>query len=201
MPYHLANPQCVSDYTTNGKAAQVGRPSSGFDADAQQGIMGLMDISWMVKIIADGLVIPVVLIGIYTLIRHVPRGQRYQVYMRVLMAGLTAFVAAKIIGLLYQPSGLRPFELAGVSAGASFLDNPGFPSDHALFTMAITLAVWFGAKCRGWAVACLVMTLLVSIGRVVALVHTPLDVAGGLIIAWAGIFWYMPLRRVSRTAK
>ena len=183
------------------KAAQVGRPSSGFDADAQQGIMELMDISWMVKIIADGLVIPVVLIGAYTLIRHVPRDQRYRVYTRVMMAGLTAFVTAKIIGLLYQPSGLRPFELAGVNAGASFLDNPGFPSDHALFTMAITLAVWFGTRCKGWAMACLVMTLLVGIGRVVALVHTPLDVAGGLIIAWAGIFWYMPLRRASRTAK
>lgn len=124
--------------------------------------MGLMDISWIVKIIADGLVIPVVLIGAYTLIRHVPRDQRYRLYTRVMMAGLTAFVAAKIIGLLYQPSGLRPFELAGVNAGASFLDNPGFPSDHALFTMAITLAVWFGTRCKGWAMACLVMTLLVD---------------------------------------
>ena len=68
MPYHLANPQCVFDYTTDDEAAQAGGSSSGFDADAQQGIMGLMDISWIVKIIADGLVIPVVLIGAYTLI-------------------------------------------------------------------------------------------------------------------------------------
>lgn len=155
----------------------------------------------MVKLVADGLVIPVALIGVYALVRYVPRGQRYQVYTRVLMAGLTAFVAAKIVGLLYQPSGLRPFELAGVNAGASFLDNPGFPSDHALFTTAITLAVWFGTRRKAWAVACLVMTLLVGVGRVVALVHTPLDVVGGLIIAWVGVFWYLPLRSAPRTAK
>ena len=153
-----------------------------------------MDISWIVKLVADGLVVPVALIGAYALLMRVPRAEKYQTYARVMMAGLTAYVAAKIIGLLYQPETLRPFEVMGVDAGASFLNNPGFPSDHALFTMAITLAVLFGAKQKKLAAVCLVLTLLVGLGRVIALVHTPLDVAGGLVIACVGIVWYAPIK-------
>lgn len=144
----------------------------------------------VVKIIADWLVVPVVLIGGYTLLFCLPKGKRYQTYLRVLMAGLTAYVAAKIIGLLYQPVEMRPFELLGIDPGASFLNNPGFPSDHALFVMAITLAVWFGAKQRTLAIICLILTILVGVGRILALVHTPLDVVGGFMIAWVGVFWY-----------
>jgi membrane-associated phospholipid phosphatase len=35
-----------------------------------------------------------------------------------------------------------------------------------------------------------VMTLLVCIGRVLALVHTPLDIIGGLAVATLGALWY-----------
>ncbi len=147
-----------------------------------------MDI--FVRLIADLLVIPVVLIGIYALIRYVPKSRRYQTYATVLMAGLTSYLVAKIIGLFFQPTNLRPFELLGVDAGASYLNNPGFPSDHTLFTMAIVLAVWFGAKNKKLALVALVLTLLIAIGRVLALVHTPLDVIGGIVIACVGAVWY-----------
>lgn len=157
-----------------------------------------MTTEFIIKIIADGLVVPVALIGVYTLLRYPPKNERFQVYARVLMAGLTAFAVAKIIGLLYQPATLRPFELAGVEAGASFLNNPGFPSDHALFTMAITLAILYGARQMRWAALALLLTLLVCVGRVLALVHTPLDVIGGLVIAWSGVIWYAPLTLRSR---
>ena len=158
-----------------------------------------MDLQWIVKLIADGLVVPIALIGVYALLKLVPNDKKYQVYARVLMAGLTAYVAAKIIGVIYQPDQMRPFEVLGVAAGASFLNNPGFPSDHALFTMAITLAVWFGAKDRRLAVICLVMTILVCVGRVIALVHTPLDVIGGLLIACVGIVWYIPMKHAEKS--
>ncbi|MDO4781325.1 MAG: phosphatase PAP2 family protein [Candidatus Saccharibacteria bacterium] len=152
-------------------------------------------MDWIIKLVADGMVVPVALIGAYTLLRFVPHQQKYQVYARVVMAGLTAYVAAKIAGVLYQPSGLRPFELLGVEAGASFLNNPGFPSDHALFVTAITLAVAFGARQPKWALIAAVLSLLVCLGRVLALVHTPLDVVGGVLIACVGVVWYVPLKR------
>lgn len=147
----------------------------------------------IVKILADGLVLVVALLGVYALVRYVPNSQKYNVYTRVLMAGLTAYVAAKIAGFIFQPEGLRPFEQMGVQAGASFLNNPGFPSDHALFTAAIVLAIWFGTKNKLLTVAAFTMMLLVAIGRVLALVHTPLDVIGGMVIACVGVVWYIGL--------
>lgn len=155
----------------------------------------------VIKIIADGAVVPIVLIGVYALLRHVPNKQKFRVYSHVLMAGLTSYVAAKIIGFLYQPETMRPFEILGVDPGASFLDNPGFPSDHALFTMAITLAIWFATRNRALALTSLILTLAVSVGRVLALVHTPLDVIGGMLIACVGVFWYLPLSEKKPTHK
>lgn len=145
----------------------------------------------LIKILADGLVVPIVLIGVYALIWKVKKGKRYEAYCRILMAGVTAFLVAKLLATLYQPAGERPFEVMGAAAGASYLNNPGFPSDHALFTMAITLAVWFETRSKVLAGALLILTLLVCVGRVLALVHTPLDVIGGLLVATVGAGWYL----------
>lgn len=145
----------------------------------------------LVRIIADGLVIPVVLLGAVSLLCFVPKGSRLQSYSRILMAGLTAYLTAKLLGSIYQPGLARPFEQLGVEAGASFLNNPGFPSDHVLFCTAISLAVWFETRRRKLAGILFGMTLLVALGRVLALVHTPLDVLGGFIIAFAGVPWYL----------
>lgn len=145
----------------------------------------------IIKFLADGAVIPIILIAGYALLFQVPRGQRFQAYSRILMAGLTAYLCAKLLGSIYQPSGERPFEILGVDAGASYLNNPGFPSDHALFTAFLTLAVWFETRKRGLAITLAVLTLSVCIGRVLALVHTPLDVIGGLLVACVGAFWYV----------
>ena len=106
------------------------------------------------------------------------------------MAGLTAYLLAKLVASIYQPSLERPFEVLGVQAGALFLNNPGFPSDHTLFAAAITLAVWFETKFKRTALVLAGLTILVCIGRVVALVHTPMDVIFGVIFALLGSFWY-----------
>lgn len=143
------------------------------------------------RIIADGLVVPIVLIGAAALLFGIPKGQRYRAYCRILMAGLTAYLAAKLIATIYQPSTLRPFELLGVDPGAAYLNNPGFPSDHVLFCMAIVLAVWFETKYKRLARILFGLTLAVALGRVLALVHTPLDVVGGLLIACIGLPWYL----------
>lgn len=145
----------------------------------------------IIHIIADGAVIPVVLIGIYALVFKIPAKGRYAAYCRILMAGLTAFLVAKLLATLYQPTGERPFQLLGVAPGAAYLDNPGFPSDHALFVTAIMLAVWFETKSKVLTGILAVFVVLVCIGRVLALVHTPLDVAGGILVACIGAAWYL----------
>lgn len=144
----------------------------------------------LIKLLADGLMVPIVLIGVGSLLFAVPRSERYDRYTRIFMAGLTSYYFAKIIGALWQPETLRPFEKLGIEAGASYLNNPGFPSDHALFAMFLTLAVWYGTRNRKLAVTMLVLTVLVCIGRVLAHVHTPLDVTGGIGVAMLGAVWY-----------
>jgi len=145
----------------------------------------------LVKLLADGFIIPVVLLGGWALLFFIPKGHRLESYSRILMAGLTAYLVATLIASIYQPEFERPFQILGQKAGAYYLNNPGFPSDHVLFCMAITLAVWFEAKRKKIALSLLILTILVALGRVLALVHTPLDVLGGFIIAFAGVPWYL----------
>ncbi len=148
-----------------------------------------MDI--LIRLIADGLVPVVAIIGAYTLLMKLPKdAKRTQVYARVIMAGLTSLLAAKIVASYYQPDAARPFIEMGVAAKAAYLDNAGFPSDHVLFTMAIALAVWFETEKKNTAILLFVLVALVALGRVVALVHTPLDVLGGLVFACFGALWY-----------
>lgn len=144
----------------------------------------------VIRLVADGLVVPVILMGAWALLFLIPNNKKYKAYCRILLAGITAYLFAKLIGSIYQPELQRPFELLGQEAGASFLDNPGFPSDHVLFCTAITLAVWFEVKQRFIAVTLAVLTLLVGVGRVLALVHSPLDVIGAIVIACVGTVWY-----------
>jgi membrane-associated phospholipid phosphatase len=154
-----------------------------------------MTIQTIIKLLADGAVIPIIVIAGYALLFRVPKGHRYEAYARILMAGLTSYLLAKLLGSIYQPSGERPFEILGVAPGASYLNNPGFPSDHALFTAFLTLAVWFETRQKILSVILVVLTLLVCIGRVLALVHTPLDVIGGLLVASMGALWYLQADR------
>lgn len=154
-----------------------------------------MNPEFIIRLIADVAVIPVVLIGAWALLFKVPKGHRFEAYARVLMAGLTAYMLAKFIGTVYQPATLRPFELLGVDPGAFYLNNPGFPSDHALFVTAITCAVWFETRLKKLAIILASLTVLICIGRVVALVHTPLDVIGGVGIALIGALWYSNVPR------
>ncbi|AHB42724.1 Phosphoesterase, PA-phosphatase related protein [Candidatus Saccharibacteria bacterium RAAC3_TM7_1] len=145
----------------------------------------------LVKIMADGLLVPVLLLGGWALLFRVPKDGRYRAYCRILMAGLTAYVFAKLIGSIYQPEFERPFEQLGLAAGASFLNNPGFPSDHILFCTTITLAVWFETRMKWLSLILAILTATVAVGRVLALVHTPIDVLGGVVIASLGALWYL----------
>jgi membrane-associated phospholipid phosphatase len=144
-----------------------------------------------IRIIADYAIFPVILIGAYALVFKVPKGKRLQAYTRVLMAGLTTYLLAKLIGFVFQPSSERPFELLGTTAGASFLNNPGFPSDHTLLSTAIICAVWFETKQKILTIVLIILLIAICFGRVLALVHTPTDVIGGVILAGIGALWYL----------
>ncbi|PID32447.1 hypothetical protein CR970_00485 [Candidatus Saccharibacteria bacterium] len=157
--------------------------------------MAVMDI--VIRLAADGLLVVVAGIAFYSFCCVVPKRQWRAWAVRIVLAGLTAYAAAKFAGWLYQPETMRPFEQLGVEPGAAYLPNPGFPSDHALFASFLTLAVWFSTQRKDLAIVMAVLTLTLSLARVVALVHTPVDVLGGLTLAVVGIIWYRrPLKNV-----
>ena len=149
-----------------------------------------MTIDIFIRIIADGAVVPVVLIALWALIFKIPKGERFAAYSRILLAGLTSYMIAKFAGAIFQPEELRPFQLMGVDPGAAYLNNPGFPSDHVLFVTVLTLAVWFETRQKTVTIVMAVLSALVAIGRILALVHSPIDVLGGIIFALMGALWY-----------
>lgn len=149
----------------------------------------------LIRLLADGLVIIIFIVSMLTFAFGIPRDKWWYWGWRIVLAGLTAYLAAKIAGFLYQPETMRPFEKLGVEPKAAFLPNPGFPSDHALFAMFLTLAVWFSTKRKKLAIALFGLTIIMGAARVSALVHTPLDVIGGILLAFVGIVWY---RRTSK---
>jgi len=132
------------------------------------------------KIIADYLVIPIVLVGGGVLLL-VPAKDRYLVWAKAVLTGLTALLFAKVAAQFYQ--GVRPFEALGVEPGAAFLPNPGFPSDHTLLVVVVTCVAWATSKNKWLGGMLLVAAIAVGAGRVLALVHTPLDVIGGALCA------------------
>ena len=160
-----------------------------------------MSSSLLIRLLADGLMIPIVLIGAFALIRYVPINQRYQAYARILLAGLTALLVAKLVAVMWQPDAARPFVELGVAPGAAYLSNAGFPSDHVLFVAAITLAVGFETKKRNLTILLAALTFLVALGRVLALVHSPIDVIGGVVFAFIGAAWYFTVPRQIRLSR
>jgi len=149
----------------------------------------------LIRILADGTMVPIVLIAIYALVFKINNNKRIENYSRILVAGLTTYLLAKLISVIFQPAIERPFEALGTTAGASFLNNPGFPSDHMLFATAIVCAVWFETKNKRISLILAVLTILVGLGRVLALVHTPVDIIGGIAIALVGSIWYLNRRQ------
>lgn len=147
------------------------------------------------SLIADGLVIVIFLIAMITFATQIPRSKWWYWGWRIVVVGLLTYALAQGIAAVYQPVDLRPFELQGVEPGASYLNNPGFPSDHALFATFLTVSVWVTTRKRGLTMALAVMTIIMSIGRVLALVHTPLDVIGGVAIGATALLWYRLLTK------
>lgn len=145
----------------------------------------------VIKLLADGLMLPIAVLAVYALLTKVPHAHRYDIYTRVFMAGLSSYMIAKFVGALWQPEKLRPFEQLGIKAGAAYLNNPGFPSDHTLFAGFLTIAVWYATRSRWITFTMIALTVLVAAGRVLAHVHTLLDVTGGIVFALMGAIWYV----------
>ena len=150
----------------------------------------MISMDEFIRFIADGLMIIIFCVAIYGFAFKIPRKKWLYWAPRIALVGAVTYGLAKLAAWLYQPEMLRPFEKMGVEPGAAYLNNPGFPSDHALFAMFLVISVWVSTRNRTLAILLLILTIVMGLGRVLALVHTPLDVIGGFAIACVGGLLY-----------
>lgn len=113
----------------------------------------------------------------------------------LVMAALTSLLVGKLLSLIYQPAMARPFLEQGVQPGAAYINNPGFPSDHALLATVVVVAVYALTRQRRVVVLLATLTAVMCVARVMALVHTPLDVIGGVLAGLTGAVWYVRLTK------
>lgn len=146
----------------------------------------------LVRLVADGTLIAVLAVAAPVLLLSI-RSRWWKNLPVLIMAGLTSLFAGKVMSLLYQPAVARPFLELGLEPGAAYIDNPGFPSDHALLATVAVVAVYAVTRRRWLSGVLAVLVVVMCIGRVIALVHTPLDVVAGVVAGLIGAVWYKKL--------
>ena len=98
------------------------------------------------------------------------------------VAGVIAFLLSHIAGHLYYDP--RPFVTEHVKPLIPHGPDNGFPSDHALFTMTLTVITYFFNK--KIASVMLILTIAVGAARILAKVHSPLDIGSGWVLGIIG---------------
>lgn len=124
----------------------------------------------------------VVALGLTVAWLRVGREAKKQFLVAAVLAGIIALVLSRIGGTLYFDP--RPFVTEHVKPLISHAADNGFPSDHALLTMTLTAVTYFFSK--KIAGVMLVLTILVGVARVLAKVHSPIDIAGGWLCGIIG---------------
>jgi undecaprenyl-diphosphatase len=129
-----------------------------------------------------------VILGFVVAWFRVSNKTKAQFLAATIVAGIIAFILSRIGGHVYYDP--RPFVTEHVKPLIPHAADNGFPSDHALLTMTLTAITYFFRK--RIAVIMLVLTVAIGIARVLARVHSPLDIIGawvfGVIGAIAGYY-------------
>jgi undecaprenyl-diphosphatase len=121
------------------------------------------------------------------------RETKFKFLVAIIVAGGIAFVLSRIASRLYYDP--RPFVVEHVKPLFPHPADNGFPSDHALLTGTLTAIAYFFNKKT--ASVMLVLTVIIGAARVLAKVHSPLDIAGGWVFGIIGavvsyylVTWY-----------
>lgn len=99
-------------------------------------------------------------------------------FFLVFFSSFSAYILSIILKILFHTP--RPFlELSDVY---SLFNESGyaFPSGHAAFFSALAISIFFINKKVGYIF--MLFTLLIGLARIIAGVHFPIDILGGLIL-------------------
>lgn len=127
-------------------------------------------------------VFALVLLGLVLAWVATKREQKVQFIVMTLLAGGVAFLLSRIAAAMYFDP--RPFVTLHVAPLIAHAADNGFPSDHALLTGTLTAVAYFFNK--KIAVIMTLLTIAVGAARVLANVHTPLDIAAGWLLGVVG---------------
>ncbi len=102
-----------------------------------------------------------------------------EVALHALISSLAAWVVAAMIKELFPT--LRPFQVNGNDALVLFKGHDGsFPSGHTAAAFGLAIGVWLHDKKIGSAF--IVGAIIIGASRVLANVHYPIDILGGVVI-------------------
>lgn len=135
----------------------------------------------LIKFTAQYLIVAV--IGCVALVWFkLPKINKWRFVFTVIVAGVIALVLARISSHYYYDP--RPFVTQHVQPLFYHAPDNGFPSDHSLLAMALTAIVYFFNK--RLAVVMLIPTVLIGVARVLAKVHSPLDIGAAWVLGVVG---------------
>jgi undecaprenyl-diphosphatase len=109
------------------------------------------------------------------------RRPKAQIALASAIAVITAAILDKISSKLYYDP--RPFVSHHVQPLVSHAADNGFPSEHTLFSITLAAVLLMYRPKVG--ILALIIGLLVGIARVAAHVHSPIDIAGGVVLGAA----------------
>lgn len=126
----------------------------------------------------------IIVVGLFALSYWLtlPRKQKTEVLIMGAITGIVAFILAKTGSSMFVDP--RPFVSDGVTPLFAYTADNGFPSDHTLVGMIITMALL--SVSRKWAVNLFVLTIIVGASRVFAGVHHPIDIVGSILFGALG---------------
>jgi undecaprenyl-diphosphatase len=110
------------------------------------------------------------------------KDRKIQFILMAIVAGAIAYILSRIASRLYFDP--RPFVTEHVKPLIAHVADNGFPSDHALLTMTLTAITYFFNK--KVALGMLTLSIIIGIARVLAKIHSPLDIGVGWLIGIIG---------------
>ncbi len=140
------------------------------------GLIGFL-ATYLVYFLAAGL-----LVFLYKM-KAAPKYKVFAFLTLSLSAVLSRGIFTEIIRFFYNRP--RPFEVLNITP--LFLDeNPAFPSGHTALLFALSFALlYFNKKLGYWFLG---FSLLVGVSRIIAGVHWPSDILGGIIVAFISVW-------------
>lgn len=142
-------------------------------------------LDWFGIFCAEYLIFIVVfLIIVWTIFNKNNRRADATIILEIILAGFLSYLVKIFINLIYFRS--RPFAVHDVNLLIGKLADGSFPSAHAFLSFVMAFTIYLYNKKLG--IVLLILAGLVSVSRIFVGVHYPLDVLGGIILAWLSVY-------------